>query len=95
MGIVSWNDVPVILAIVAGVLLPELLGGFKCWQTIVRLAMLTVCCLVATVLAHALQRADPGAAFTRAFLTGITARILLTLNHVMEAILQQRKEPKS
>lgn len=89
---VQLEDIPVILTIIAGVLLPELIQGFSRKATLGRLGILTVCCVLSTVCAYYWQQADPGGAFTRAFLIGITARINLVMNHATEAALEKQKE---
>lgn len=85
-------DFAVMAAIVAGVLVPELIVGFERWKTLTRLGILVFFCIVSTFLAVYLQHADPGASFTRAFLIGITSRILLVSNHATDAYLRKLDE---
>lgn len=88
------TDIPILTAIIAAVLVPEVIHGFARRPALVRLAILFGFCVLATYLAFVLQHADIAVLFTRVFLIAITSRLSLLLNHIAEATLKKLDKEK-
>jgi hypothetical protein len=80
-----WNDLPIIICIAMGALVPEFIRGFEERKTLTRLGILSFFCVLSSIFAYILQHADPGAAFTRAFLIGVSTRVTLLMNQSAQA----------
>ena len=84
MDIIHLTDLPFIFFTIVAAALPEVIPGFQRGPALLRLAIVTTFCVIATVFAFYLQHADPAASFTRAFLLAQVARVTLVLAHMQE-----------